>query len=163
MNTSASFGSAWPRHFQAFLAGAVVGALGGLIGLGGAEFRLPLLIGLFGFVALHAGDAFKFIDLFADFALELLFALGQAFLDAVELPFFFIQRRHLAVELIALFLQSFFALEQAFFNPHLFAAALFELVFEIFFHFQQLAFGGYFGLAQNMLGFFFRVAADFAS
>jgi uncharacterized protein len=29
------------------------GLLGGLIGLGGAEFRLPLLIGLFGFAALH--------------------------------------------------------------------------------------------------------------
>jgi uncharacterized protein len=28
--------------------------LGGMIGLGGAEFRLPLLIGMFGFVALHA-------------------------------------------------------------------------------------------------------------
>lgn len=28
--------------------------LGGLVGLGGAEFRLPLLIGLFGFVALQA-------------------------------------------------------------------------------------------------------------
>ncbi|MEV0437031.1 sulfite exporter TauE/SafE family protein [Nocardia sp. NPDC050413] len=37
-----------------FTAGAVIGVLGGLIGLGGAEFRLPLLIGLFGFVALHA-------------------------------------------------------------------------------------------------------------
>ena len=35
-------------------AGAAVGILGGLIGLGGAEFRLPLLIGLFGFAALHA-------------------------------------------------------------------------------------------------------------
>lgn len=35
-------------------AGAAVGALGGLIGLGGAEFRLPLLLGLFGFVALQA-------------------------------------------------------------------------------------------------------------
>ena len=33
----------------AFSAGAVIGTLGGLIGLGGAEFRLPLLIGLFGF------------------------------------------------------------------------------------------------------------------
>lgn len=31
-----------------------VGTLGGLIGLGGAEFRLPLLIGLFGFEALPA-------------------------------------------------------------------------------------------------------------
>lgn len=28
--------------------------LGGLIGLGGAEFRLPLLIGVFGFLALQA-------------------------------------------------------------------------------------------------------------
>ena len=35
-------------------AGASVGVLGGLIGLGGAEFRLPLLIGVFGFAALSA-------------------------------------------------------------------------------------------------------------
>jgi uncharacterized membrane protein YfcA len=38
----------------AFGAGAVIGALGGLIGLGGAEFRLPLLISLFGFRGLEA-------------------------------------------------------------------------------------------------------------
>ncbi|MGR7026215.1 TSUP family transporter [Geodermatophilus sp. URMC 62] len=38
----------------AFTSGAGVGVLGGIIGLGGAEFRLPLLIGLFGFVALQA-------------------------------------------------------------------------------------------------------------
>ena len=31
-----------------------MGVLGGMIGLGGAEFRLPLLIGLFGFIALQA-------------------------------------------------------------------------------------------------------------
>jgi uncharacterized membrane protein YfcA len=37
-----------------FAAGAGVGLLGGMIGLGGAEFRLPLLIGIFGFVALQA-------------------------------------------------------------------------------------------------------------
>lgn len=36
------------------IAGAAVGLVGGLIGLGGAEFRLPLLIGLFGFAALEA-------------------------------------------------------------------------------------------------------------
>ncbi|MFB9322549.1 sulfite exporter TauE/SafE family protein [Cryptosporangium minutisporangium] len=34
--------------------GAAIGVLGGMIGLGGAEFRLPLLIGVFGFVALQA-------------------------------------------------------------------------------------------------------------
>lgn len=38
----------------AFGGGALIGALGGLIGLGGAEFRLPLLIGAFRFAALEA-------------------------------------------------------------------------------------------------------------
>ena len=38
----------------AFGVGGLIGALGGLIGLGGAEFRLPLLIGWFGFGALEA-------------------------------------------------------------------------------------------------------------
>ncbi|MFI1679105.1 hypothetical protein [Streptomyces sp. NPDC020607] len=37
-----------------FSAGAAIGVLGGMIGLGGAEFRLPVLIGLFGFAALSA-------------------------------------------------------------------------------------------------------------
>jgi len=40
--------------WQIVAAGAAVGLLGGMIGLGGAEFRLPLLIGLFGFLALQA-------------------------------------------------------------------------------------------------------------
>ena len=38
----------------AFFGGAAIGSFGGLIGLGGAEFRLPLLIGPFGFAALEA-------------------------------------------------------------------------------------------------------------
>jgi len=38
----------------AFCGGAIIGALGGLIGLGGAEFRLPLLFGAFRFGALQA-------------------------------------------------------------------------------------------------------------
>jgi uncharacterized membrane protein YfcA len=46
---------ALPRSLKAgFAVGAGVGLLGGLIGLGGAEFRLPLLIGVFGFLALQA-------------------------------------------------------------------------------------------------------------
>lgn len=48
---------------SAFLAGGCVGTLGGLIGLGGAEFRLPLLIGLFAFVALEAVILNKTISL----------------------------------------------------------------------------------------------------
>ncbi|HXZ02845.1 MAG TPA: sulfite exporter TauE/SafE family protein [Stellaceae bacterium] len=42
------------RAIAAFAGGAVIGVLGGMIGLGGAEFRLPLLIGAFGFPALEA-------------------------------------------------------------------------------------------------------------
>jgi uncharacterized protein len=43
----------------AFAGGAVIGALGGLIGLGGAEFRLPLLIGMFRFGALRRSFSTK--------------------------------------------------------------------------------------------------------
>lgn len=38
----------------AFIGGGLIGVLGGLIGVGGAEFRLPLLIGMFRFAALEA-------------------------------------------------------------------------------------------------------------
>lgn len=42
------------KLIPAFTGGGLIGALGGLIGLGGAEFRLPLLIGIFNFAALEA-------------------------------------------------------------------------------------------------------------
>lgn len=42
------------RLSGAAVGGAAVGLLGGLIGLGGAEFRLPLIIGVFGFSPLQA-------------------------------------------------------------------------------------------------------------
>lgn len=42
------------RLVSAFVAAALVGVLGGLVGLGGAEFRLPLLLVMFGFAALQA-------------------------------------------------------------------------------------------------------------
>ncbi len=48
---------------QAFGAGAIIGTLGGLIGLGGAEFRLPLLIGIFRFHGLEAVILNKAISL----------------------------------------------------------------------------------------------------
>ncbi|WP_454915844.1 sulfite exporter TauE/SafE family protein [Xanthobacter sediminis] len=43
-----------PRPLLAVSAGSAIGTLGGLIGLGGAEFRLPLLIGAFRFDPLNA-------------------------------------------------------------------------------------------------------------
>lgn len=53
--TQEATASTTPRNMPAaFGGGAVIGALGGLIGLGGAEFRLPLLIGMFNFAALEA-------------------------------------------------------------------------------------------------------------
>lgn len=42
------------KRSAAFVAGLIIGVLGGLIGLGGAEFRLPLLLGMFGFPPLEA-------------------------------------------------------------------------------------------------------------
>lgn len=42
------------KQLSIFGSGLGIGTLGGLIGLGGAEFRLPLLISVFGFEALHA-------------------------------------------------------------------------------------------------------------
>ncbi|MDR1975656.1 MAG: hypothetical protein LBQ18_01545 [Campylobacteraceae bacterium] len=46
-----------------FISGLTIGILGGLIGLGGAEFRLPILIGLFKFQPLSAAILNKTISL----------------------------------------------------------------------------------------------------
>ena len=53
-NAGGTVGYIWECRPLAFLTGAGIGILGGMIGLGGAEFRLPLLIGVFGFLALQA-------------------------------------------------------------------------------------------------------------
>jgi len=42
------------RNIYSLLSGAVIGVLGGLMGLGGAEFRLPVLVGVFKFTTLQA-------------------------------------------------------------------------------------------------------------
>lgn len=71
-----------PQAGRAFVAGAVVGVLGGLVGLGGAEFRLPLLIGLFGFGALAAVILNKAMSLVV-VASALLFRLHAVPLEAL--------------------------------------------------------------------------------
>lgn len=62
--SNAASSHALHRPGLAFACGAAVGILGGLIGLGGAEFRLPLLLGLF---ALAAHTAVR-INLLVSFA-----------------------------------------------------------------------------------------------
>lgn len=54
MADAAAQGTEKRESVGAFAGGVGIGALGGLIGLGGAEFRLPLLIGAFRFGALEA-------------------------------------------------------------------------------------------------------------
>lgn len=51
---AASFDAFQRNQASAFASGTGIGALAGLIGLGGAEFRLPFLIGLYRFGALEA-------------------------------------------------------------------------------------------------------------
>ncbi|OJY30040.1 MAG: permease [Rhodobacterales bacterium 65-51] len=71
------------RHWLlVVIAGALVGLVGGLIGLGGAEFRLPLLIGLFGFAALEAVILNKATSLIV-VAVALPFRAGTVPLDQV--------------------------------------------------------------------------------
>lgn len=52
MSTSVHQGTA--RKNLGFASGTLIGALGGMIGLGGAEFRLPILIGMFRLATLEA-------------------------------------------------------------------------------------------------------------
>ncbi len=51
------------KNLFSFLSGAVVGSLGGLVGLGGAEFRLPILVGFFSFATLTAVIINKLVSL----------------------------------------------------------------------------------------------------
>lgn len=70
------------RPFSAFTGGALIGVLGGLIGLGGAEFRLPLLIGVFRFRPLEAIILNKAMSLMV-VAAALVFRTGPVPLDLV--------------------------------------------------------------------------------
>lgn len=51
------------KNFYSFLTGGGVATLGGLIGLGGAEFRLPILVGFFSFTTLNAIIINKIVSL----------------------------------------------------------------------------------------------------
>lgn len=72
------------RPAWVFVAGFAVGVLGGLVGLGGAEFRLPLLVGVFGFIALQAvivNKAMSLIVILAAIPARLLAVPPQTLVD----------------------------------------------------------------------------------
>lgn len=68
------------RNGKGFFSGAIIGALGGLIGLGGAEFRLPVLIGGFKIPTLEAVIFNKAMSL-AVVAIALVFRTKSISLD----------------------------------------------------------------------------------
>lgn len=55
------------KRVYAFMSGALIGILGGLLGLGGAEYRLPLLVGYFRFALLQAVVINLLISIFTVF------------------------------------------------------------------------------------------------
>lgn len=65
MHRLASITTACPAAcaIKGFFAALVIGLLGGLVGLGGAEFRLPVLVGVFGLATLQAVIANKALSL----------------------------------------------------------------------------------------------------
>jgi uncharacterized membrane protein YfcA len=80
------------RPLAAAFAGAVVAILGGLIGLGGAEFRLPILIGVF---ALYAHRAIRVNLLISLATLAMAAAARLGFLHTVNVGDF-------ALEIVAM-------------------------------------------------------------
>ncbi|RMF03273.1 MAG: sulfite exporter TauE/SafE family protein, partial [Alphaproteobacteria bacterium] len=62
--------------------GAAIGTLGGLVGLGGAEFRLPFLLGAFRFAALEAVIVNKAVSLVV-VAFALPFRTGSVPLESI--------------------------------------------------------------------------------
>jgi uncharacterized membrane protein YfcA len=92
MSTARPIPSDPSRPALALVAGAAVGTLGGLIGLGGAEFRLPLLIGLFA-LATHQAVRINLLVSLATVCAAAAARFGFAGGDAV---------RHLLPEIAAL-------------------------------------------------------------
>lgn len=70
------------RKIQSLTVGSLIGCLGGLIGLGGAEFRLPVLVGLFKLGTLEAVILNKAMSLVV-VSVALLFRLKSISLDSL--------------------------------------------------------------------------------
>lgn len=66
----------------AFITGTPIGCLGGLIGLGGAEFRLPLLVGIFNYSA-HKSVALNLAVSLVTIISSLLFRIPKTSINSI--------------------------------------------------------------------------------
>lgn len=82
MSASEPHGTKGSRRARAFGLGGAIGVLGGLIGLGGAEFRLPVLHGLFRF-PIHQAVRFNLLISLATVVVSLAARLALASFPAL--------------------------------------------------------------------------------
>jgi len=95
------------KTITAFLTGAPVGLFGGLIGLGGAEFRLPLLVGIFKYPARKAVALNLVISLITVLA-SLVFRVSNINIEAIT-PFTGIMVAMVAASMIGAFMGADFS------------------------------------------------------
>ena len=111
--------------------------------------------------AIHAGNAFQFRDLVSEQFFQFLFLSGETLFEDFDVVFLLFNIADFRIERILFAFDVLLFLCETFFRSQLFAAAVADLIFERFFEFDDVGFGGYAGFAEDLVGLFFRVMLHF--